>query len=75
MTHADVCDDVHETAAGGSHVQRSTLFCANISKKDPGRARQKSLATAQTNFTKLGAQNKGDLCRNKVHKSDVPKNV
>ena len=43
-------------------VQRSPLFCANIVKKDPGRARQNSLATAGTNFTKPGAQNKGDLC-------------
>ena len=43
-------------------VQRSPLFCANIVKKDPGRARQNSLATAGTNFTKSGAQNKGDLC-------------
>ena len=34
----------------------------NIVKKDPGRARQNSLATAGTNFTKPGAQNKGDLC-------------
>ena len=37
-------------------------FCANIVKKDPGRARQNSVATAGTNFTKPGAQNKGDLC-------------
>ena len=43
-------------------VQRSPLFCANIVKKDPGRVRQNSLATAGTNFTKAGAQNKGDLC-------------
>ena len=43
-------------------LQRSPLFCANIVKKDPGRARQNSLATAGTNFTKPGAQNKGDLC-------------
>ena len=34
----------------------------NIVKKDPGRARQNSLATAGTNFTKPGAHNKGDLC-------------
>ena len=46
----------------GALVQRSPLFCANIVKKDPGRARQNSLATAGTNFTKPGAQNKGDLC-------------
>ena len=46
-----------------SYVQRSPLFCANISKKDPGRVRQNSLATAGTNFTKPGAHNKGDLCR------------
>ena len=31
-------------------------------KKDPGRARQNSLATAGTNFTKPGAHNKGALC-------------
>ena len=48
------------------HVQRSPLFCANIVKKDPGKARQNSLATAGTNFTKPGAQNKGDLCTLKV---------
>ena len=34
----------------------------SIAKKDPGRTRQSSLATAGTNFTKPGAQNKGDLC-------------
>ena len=28
------------------NLQRSPLFCANIVKKDPGRARQNSLATA-----------------------------
>ena len=43
-------------------LQRSPLFCTNIVKKDPGRARQSSLATAETNFTKPGAQNKGDPC-------------
>ena len=43
-------------------LQKSPLFCANIVKKDPGRARQNSLAIAGTNFIKLGAQNKGDLC-------------
>ena len=37
------------------NVQRLTLFCANIVKKDPGRAGQNSLATAGTNFTKPGA--------------------
>ena len=36
-------------------IQRSPLFCANIVKKDPGRARQNSLATAGKNFTKPGA--------------------
>ena len=41
-------------------IQRSPLFFANISKKDPGRARQNSLATAGTNFTKPGAHNRGD---------------
>ena len=43
-------------------LQRSPLFCANIVKKDLGRARQNNLATAGTNFTKPGAQNIGDLC-------------
>ena len=43
-------------------IQSSPLFCANIAKKDPGRARRNSLATAGTNFTKPGAHNKGDLC-------------
>ena len=38
-----------------SNIQRSPLFCANIVKKDPGRARQNSLATAGTNFSKAGA--------------------
>ena len=44
------------------YIQRSPLFCASIFKKDPGRARQNSLATAGTNFTKPGVHNKGDLC-------------
>ena len=44
-------------------IQRSPLFCASIVKKGPGRARQNSRAAAGTNFTKPGAQNKGDLCR------------
>ena len=39
-------------------LQRSSLFCANTVKKDPGRARQNSLATAGTNFTKPGALSK-----------------
>ena len=43
-------------------IQRSPLFCANIVKKDPGRARQSSVAAAGANFTKPGAHNKGDLC-------------
>ena len=42
-------------------IQRSPLFCANIFKKDPGRARQNSLATAVTNFFKTGAQNRVEL--------------
>ena len=43
---------------------RGVLYSAQITfKKDPGRARQNSLATAGTNSTKPGAQNKGDLCR------------
>ena len=42
---------------------RGLLYSAqNTFKKDPGRARQNSLATAGTNFTKPGAQNIGDLC-------------
>ena len=45
-----------------SHLQRSPLFRANIVKKDPDGARQNSLATAGTNFTKPGAQNKVDPC-------------
>ena len=47
----------------GQNLQRSPLFCANLVKRDPGRARQKSLATAGTNFTKPGAHTKVDLCR------------
>ena len=43
-------------------IQRSPLFCANIVKKDPGRASQNSLATAGTNFIKPGALNKVDPC-------------
>ena len=44
-------------------LYRGLLYSApDIVKKDPGRAKQKSLATAVTNFTKPGAQNKGDLC-------------
>ena len=49
---------------------------ANIVKKDPGRARQSSLVTAGTNFTKPGAQNKGDLCTARVnsrHLKEQPK--
>ena len=42
---------------------RGLLYSAqDILKKDPGRAKLKSLATAVANFTKPGAQNKGDLC-------------
>ena len=42
---------------------RGLLYSAqNIVKKDPGRAMQNNLVTAQTNFTKPGVQNKGDLC-------------
>ena len=50
-------------------VQRSPLFCANIVKNDPGRARQNSLATAGTNFTKPAAQNKGDFCNCLCHRN------
>ena len=46
----------------GLLLQRSPLLCANIVKKDLGKARQNSLATAEINFTKPGAHNKGDLC-------------
>ena len=45
-----------------TQVQRSPLFCAKRDKRYLGRARQNSLATAGTNFTKPGAHNKGDLC-------------
>ena len=39
-------------------LYRGLLYSAqNLVKKDPGRAKQKSLATAGTNFTKPGAQN------------------
>ena len=40
------------------------FICAKIVKKDPGRANQNSLATAETNFTKPGAHNKVDLRKN-----------
>ena len=43
-------------------LQKSPLFCANIVKKNPSRAKETTLATAGTNFTKPGAQKKGDLC-------------
>ena len=43
--------------------ENSSEVCTKIGKKDPGMAKQNSLATAATNFTKPGAQNKGDLCR------------
>ena len=49
---------------------RGLLYSAqNIAKKDPGRARQSSVATAVTNFTKPGAHNKGDLCTSLCDKS------
>ena len=60
-----ICSESHNPATiphPSTYVQRSPLFCANTFKKDPGRARQTSLATAGTNFTKPGAHNKGDLC-------------
>ena len=42
---------------------RGRLYSAqSILKKDPGRTRQKSLATAGTNFTKPGVHDKVDLC-------------
>ena len=44
-------------------VFRGLLYSAqNIVKKDLGRAREISLATAGTNFTKPGAHNKVDVC-------------
>ena len=44
-------------------MYRGLLYSAqNMVKRDPGRARQNSLATAGTNLTKPGAHNKGDLC-------------
>ena len=46
----------------GGFVNGLLYFVQSIVKKDPGRAKQNSLATAVTNFTKPGAQNKGDLC-------------
>ena len=42
-------------------MYRGLLYSAqDIVKKDPGRAKLKSLATAVANFTKPGAKNKGD---------------
>ena len=42
---------------------RARLYSVqNTFKKDPGRTRQNSLATAGTHFTKPGAQNKVDPC-------------
>ena len=49
----------HKRMKDGVCTEVSFILC----KKDPGRARQNSLATAGTNFTKPGVQNKGDLCR------------
>ena len=51
------------TLSGIWYVQYRGFLCPaqNIIKKDPGRARKNSLATAGPNFTKPGAQNKGDL--------------
>ena len=44
-------------------VYRAQLYSAQSTfKKNPGSAGQKSLATARTNFTKPGAQNKSDPC-------------
>ena len=42
-----------------SHTEVNFIFRIH---RDQGRARQTSLATAGTNFTKPGAHNKGDLC-------------
>ena len=48
---------------GPRETYRGLLYSAqNTVKKDQGRAKQKSLATTVANFTKPGAQNKGDLC-------------
>ena len=47
----------------GCMLYRGLLYSAqNMVKMDPGRARQNSLATAGTNFTKPGAYNKVDIC-------------
>ena len=46
----------------GNQPQKETGKSSNLAMQHPGRARQNSLATAGTNFTKPGAQNKGDLC-------------
>ena len=43
-------------------LQSSTLFCAKRDKHYPSWPGQTSLATAGTNFTKPGAQNKVDPC-------------
>ena len=50
-----------------NHCMMVQRYCSStevsLVKKDPGRAKQNSLATAGTNFTKPGgAQNKVDLC-------------
>ena len=49
---------------GASQIRyRARLYFAQSTvKKDPDRAKQSSLATAGTNFTKPGAHNKWDLC-------------
>ena len=53
-------------------LYRDLLYSAqNIVKKDPGRNRLNSPATAGTNFTKPEAQNKGDHCRESCRRGGV----
>ena len=59
------CEEIpsNPSKKGWERTERGLLYSTqNIVKKDPGRARQNSLATARANFTKPGAHNKGDLC-------------
>ena len=52
-------------------IYRGLLYSVqSIVKKDPGMTLQDSLATAGTNFTKPGAQNKGDLCKVEIPSTD-----
>ena len=47
-------------------LQRSTLFCANVVKEDPGRARQNCLATAGGKLHQTSSELKDDLCTHLV---------